>query len=238
MSNPFATALLHWAMSWENLFMPYANNKGTYQPAHPRDLISAFVVRCLDTIIPLVSISEISSLYLASVAAQAGLSLTWSQTPNTGFLVIVLVWWTRVYKMSRRMTKQTKWPVRPAKTQISLGIRPVWSEHSRCAQWVAKDSEVSSGGQPRLWSNWADFGFVMLWLKLLWMNNNELYATLFCYLVTKKAFQTSANWNFPLLNTYLVYRNFLIINEPRHEKTCLRGVRPGKTQTGLLSWWD
>ena len=24
--------------------------------------------------------------------------------------------------------KPTKWPVRPAKTQISLGIRPVWSE--------------------------------------------------------------------------------------------------------------
>ena len=30
---------------------------------------------CLDRIIPLVSISEISSLYLATVAAQAGLSL-------------------------------------------------------------------------------------------------------------------------------------------------------------------
>ena len=29
--------------------------------------------------------------------------------------------------------------VRPAKTQISLGIRPVWSESSLCAQWVAKD---------------------------------------------------------------------------------------------------
>ena len=42
-----------------------------------RSLISAFVVRCLDTIIPLVSISEISSLYLASVAAQAGWSLPW-----------------------------------------------------------------------------------------------------------------------------------------------------------------
>ena len=26
--------------------------------------------------------------------------------------------------------------------------------------------------------------------------------------------------------------------EPRHEKTFLRGLRPGKTQTGLLSWWD
>ena len=28
--------------------------------------------------------------------------------------------------------------VRPAKTQISLGIRPVWSESLLCAQWVAK----------------------------------------------------------------------------------------------------
>ena len=29
--------------------------------------------------------------------------------------------------------------VRPAKTQISLGIRTVWSVSSLCAQWVAKD---------------------------------------------------------------------------------------------------
>ena len=62
--------------------MPYAN-KDADQPAHPCSLISAFVVRCLDSIIPLVSISEISSLYLASVAAQASLSLPWSQTLKT-----------------------------------------------------------------------------------------------------------------------------------------------------------
>ena len=49
--------------------------------------IHAFVVHCLDSIIPLVSIAEISSPYLASVAAQARLCLTWSQTPKTGFLV-------------------------------------------------------------------------------------------------------------------------------------------------------
>ena len=29
--------------------------------------------------------------------------------------------------------------VRPAKTQISLGICPVGSESSLCGQWVAKD---------------------------------------------------------------------------------------------------
>ena len=34
------------------------------------------------------------------------------------------------YKTSRRMTKPAKWPVCPAKTQISLGICPVWSESS------------------------------------------------------------------------------------------------------------
>ena len=32
-----------WAMSWENLFMPYANNKGADQSAHLRSPISAFV---------------------------------------------------------------------------------------------------------------------------------------------------------------------------------------------------
>ena len=35
--------------------------------------------------------------------------------------------------------KTNEMSLRQAKTQISLGIRPVWSESSRCAQWVAKD---------------------------------------------------------------------------------------------------
>ena len=51
-----------WASSRENLFLPYANNKGADQPAHPRSLISTFVVHCLDSILSLVSLSEISSL--------------------------------------------------------------------------------------------------------------------------------------------------------------------------------
>ena len=41
--------------------IPYANNKDADQPAHPRSkLISVFVVRCQDGMIPLVYISEIS----------------------------------------------------------------------------------------------------------------------------------------------------------------------------------
>ena len=49
--------------------------------------ISTFVVRFLYSIIPILAISEISKLHLASVAEQAGLNLTWSKIPETGFLV-------------------------------------------------------------------------------------------------------------------------------------------------------
>ena len=42
--------------------MSYANNKDADEPAHPHSLISTFVVHCLDTIISLGSIAEISTL--------------------------------------------------------------------------------------------------------------------------------------------------------------------------------
>ena len=34
----------------ENLVLPYVNKKGADQPAHPRSLIGAFGIRCLDSI--------------------------------------------------------------------------------------------------------------------------------------------------------------------------------------------
>ena len=40
--------------------MSYVNNKGADQTVHPRSLISTFVVRCLDSIISLFAIAEIS----------------------------------------------------------------------------------------------------------------------------------------------------------------------------------
>ena len=69
--------------------MSYANNKGADQPAHLRSLNSAFVVRCLDSIISIDSIAEISRLLLASVAAQAGLCLAWLETPEDTFCRVV-----------------------------------------------------------------------------------------------------------------------------------------------------
>ena len=79
--------------------------------------------------------------------------------------------------MSRLMTKPTKWHVRPVKTQISLGIRPVWSDSSLCAKWVAKDPSFLHADSED-WSDWANaqadlslrwahrhfVGFVMRWL--------------------------------------------------------------------------
>ena len=46
----------------KKMFLSYANNNDADQPAHPRSLISVFVIRCLDSIIPPFSILEISSL--------------------------------------------------------------------------------------------------------------------------------------------------------------------------------
>ena len=56
-----------WATSRENLFLPYANNKGADQPAW----ISAFVVCCLDSVIPILAKSKISKT-LASLCSWAG----------------------------------------------------------------------------------------------------------------------------------------------------------------------
>ena len=39
--------------------MSYANNKGADQPAHPRNLISTFVVRSLDSMICILAIYKV-----------------------------------------------------------------------------------------------------------------------------------------------------------------------------------
>ena len=71
-----------------------------------------------------------------------------------------------------RHDKTNKMSVHPAKTQISLGICPVWSESSPCAQRVAKDprflhADSEDSDQADLSLRWAHthfVGFVMLQL--------------------------------------------------------------------------
>ena len=67
--------------------MSYANNKDADQPAHPRSLISAFVVRCLDSVMSLVSVTKISSLMLASVAEKPVWVWPGQKLPKTRFLM-------------------------------------------------------------------------------------------------------------------------------------------------------
>ena len=57
--------------------------------------------------------------------------------------------------LSRLMTKPIKWHVRSAKTQISLGICPVWSESSLSA-WRKLGSLASPWAHSEDWSDWAD----------------------------------------------------------------------------------
>ena len=85
---------------------------------------------------------------------------------------------TRLCKNEPRHDKTNKMSVRPAKTQISLGIRPVWSVFAvRMKKPWALSYPLSA--QRRLWSDWANaqadlslrwahthfVDFVMSWLK-------------------------------------------------------------------------
>ena len=63
--------------------------------------------------------------------------------------------------------KTSKWHVRPAKTQISLGIRPVWSESSLSAWRKLGSLVIHLSARQRLWSDWAVVGFVKMRLKCL-----------------------------------------------------------------------
>ena len=72
--------------------------------------------------------------------------------------------------------------VRPAKAQISLGIRQVWSESSLCAQWVAKDPSFlhadskdsdPTGRMPKLISVFAGRTLILLVLSCRGSNDKR-----------------------------------------------------------------
>ena len=82
--------------------------------------------------------------------------------------------WKHNGRFEPRHDKNNKMAVRPAKTQISLGICPVWSESSLGAQWVAKDPSFlpadskdsnQSGRMPRLIRVFAGRSLILLVLS-------------------------------------------------------------------------
>ena len=82
--------------------------------------------------------------------------------------------WQRLKIYEQPHDKPTKWPVRPAKPQISLGIRTVWSESSLCTQWVAKDPSFLHADSED-WSDWAD---AQADLSLRWVHRSFCW---FCH---------------------------------------------------------
>ena len=124
--------------------MPYANNKGAGQPAHPCSPISTFVVRCLDSVIPLVSMSKTASLYLVSVAEQSGLCLTWSKTPKTGFLMTRLILFFNVVQEvpQSQTTFNTKRKRKRTKTNMcktNKCMRSTWTKSSSPSEVITRE---------------------------------------------------------------------------------------------------
>ena len=64
----------------------FANNTGADQPAHTRSLISAFVIRYLESTVVKLAPCKIIFFYLISKAKETGLSLALLETPKTGFV--------------------------------------------------------------------------------------------------------------------------------------------------------
>ena len=69
------------------LILLQANNESADQPAHLHSLISTFFIRFLKRIIYTFVTCKVSIFELVCVVEQAGLGLTWTQIPKTGFLV-------------------------------------------------------------------------------------------------------------------------------------------------------
>ena len=66
-------------------------NKDADQLRGNREADQRLCFRYMDSAIPLLSKSEISSLYPSCVVVQSGLCGTWSETPKTGFLTTRLI---------------------------------------------------------------------------------------------------------------------------------------------------
>ena len=88
--------------------------------------------------------------------------------------------------LSHPMTKSTKWPVHPAKTQISLGICSVWSESSLSAWWNL-GSLATHWVHSKDWSEWADADPSLRWAHMPFCWFCHSVAHLFVYPVSASA---------------------------------------------------
>ena len=100
--------------------------------------------------------------------------------------------------------------------------------------WAHSEDSDQTGRMPRL--IWIFAGRTVILLVLSWGGSFD--SKLQSLVIQKK--QQLNEWMCGLFGVPIRQKpkSRVVQNEPRHEKTCLRGFRPGKTQTGLLSYRD
>ena len=170
------------------------------------------------------------------------------KTSGLNHIIYLYIHW-QVFQiiLSRDMTKPTKL-VCPAKTRLSLGIRPVWSESSLSAwrnlwslatHWVHREDSDQIGQMPRL--IWVFAGCTLILLVLSCCGSFIHFQILM-----SAVRQIHVSMAAPAL-TWLVdtgvsvlpngreisVKLVTVIFEPRHEKTCFCHVRITKAQISL-----
>ena len=117
--------------------------------------------------------------------------------------------WIEVSQITneRAHDKPTKWHVCPAKTQISLGICPVWSVFAVRMKkaWVLS---YPLSAQRRLWSDWAD---AQADLRLRWAHKPLCW---FCHEATQ-------SWCTAVSNTKPITRRTVDYENRRKQKNLL-----------------
>ena len=96
----------------------------------------------------------------------------------------IFVWSFLYFHMSCPLTKPTKWPVSPVKTQISLGICPVWSVFAICMKKHWAFNYLLSAQ----WRLWADPGWSCLrWVNIsfFWFCHAAVHIIILCVLTAK-----------------------------------------------------
>ena len=168
-----------------------------------------------------------------------------------------------IVHLSCLMTKPTKWPVHPAKTQISLGIRPVWSvsaktqislgirpvwsESSLCTQWVAKDpsflhADSKDSDQTGRMPGWSESSLGTK--PLCWFCHEVAHLCVhFCFKSDMQLPYTPLRFIIGFIHvcyddnftekSKILGHTKNFLYEPCHEKTCLCHMRTTKAQISL-----
>ena len=134
--------------------------------------------------------------------------------------------------MSHLMTKPTKWSVHPAKTQISLGICPVWSESLLCTQWVVKDLSFLHADS----KDWSDCVDAQADLSLRW---NHMPFCWFCHEAAQINFFFHKMIFLERYHTFNTNKAFITTNSRSKAETSTYGILQGQTvlDRNILRTW-